>query len=81
MDSYINNFENISLEILFIAFKVILIILTALLIFSLILLAIGCLIKSQKLKTKFLTATISLFIGNIYFLSLPCLFMYLKKII
>lgn len=81
MDSYINSFENITSEILFIAFKVILIILVVLLIFSLILLAIGCLIKSQKLRTKFLTTTISLLIGNIFFLFLPYLFVYLKNII
>lgn len=54
LDSYINNFENIVSSTLFVAFKITLIVLVSLLILSLILLAVGCLIKSQKLKSKFL---------------------------
>ena len=47
---YINNFQNIVSSIFFVAFKVIVIILVSLLILSLIMLAIGCLIKSQKMN-------------------------------
>ena len=55
LDSYMNNIENIVSSTLFIGFKITLIILVSLLIISLILLAIGCLIKSQKMKSKFLS--------------------------
>lgn len=81
LDNYINNFENIVSSTLFIAFKVTLIILVTLLILSLILLAIGCLIKSQKIKSKFLIAVPSLLIGIIFFLSIPPIFVHFKNMI
>ena len=76
---YISNFENVVSSILFVSFKVIVIILTILLIFSLIILAIGCLIKSQKIKSKFLIVVPSLVLGNIFFLALPYIFVYFKN--
>ena len=76
---YINNFENVVSTIFFVSFKVIVIILTILLIFSLIMLAIGCLIKSQKIKSKFLIAVPSLIIGTALFLALPYMFVYFKN--
>lgn len=79
IDSYINNFENIVSSIFFVGFKVIVIILTILLILSLIMLAIGCLIKSQKIKSKFLIVVPSLLLGNIFFLALPYIFVYFKN--
>ena len=66
LDSYMNNFENIVSSTLFIVFKITLIVLVSLLILSLVLLAIGCLIKSQKLKSKFLIAVPSLLIVIIF---------------
>lgn len=81
LDSYINNIENIVSDTLFIGFKITLIILLSLLIISLILLAIGCLIKSQKMKSKFLIAVPSLLIGIIFFLSIPPTFIYFKNLI
>lgn len=66
LDSYMNNIENIVSSTLFIGFKITLIILVSLLIISLMLLAIGCLIKSQKMKSKFLIAVPSLLIGIIF---------------
>lgn len=81
LDSYINNIENIVSDTLFIGFKITLIILVSLLIISLILLAIGCLIKSQKVKPKFLIAVPSLLIGIIFFLSIPPTFIYFKNLI
>lgn len=81
LDSYMNNIENIVSSTLFIGFKITLIILVSLLIISLILLAIGCLIKSQKLKSRFLIAVPSLLIGIIFFLSIPPIFVHFKNII
>ena len=81
LDSYMNNIENIVSSTLFIGFKITLIILVFLLIISLILLAIGCLIKSQKMKSKFLIAVPSLLIGIIFFLSIPPTFIYFKNLI
>ena len=78
---YIDNFENIVSSIFFVSFKVIIIILAILLIFSLIMLAIGCLIKSQKIISKFLIAVPSLLIGSIFFLSLPYIFVHFRKLI
>lgn len=76
---YINNLENIVSSILFVSFKMIVILLTILLIFSLIMLAIGCLIKSQKIKSKFLIVVPILLIGSIFVLLLPYLFVYFRN--
>ena len=81
LDSYMNNIENIVSSTLFIGFKITLIILVSLLIISLMLLAIGCLIKSQKMKSKFLIAVPSLLTGIIFFLSIPPTFIYFKNLI
>ena len=81
VNDYINNFENIISAIFFIGFKVILIALVALLIFSLIMLGVGCLIKSQKIKSEFLIIVPGLFLGNILFLILPYLLVHFKNII
>ena len=81
LDSYMNNIESIVSSTLFIGFKITLIILVSLLIISLMLLAIGCLIKSQKMKSKFLIAVPSLLIGIIFFLSIPPTFIYFKNLI
>ena len=81
LDSYMNNIENIVSSTLFIGFKITLIILVSLLIISLMLLAIGCLIKSQKMKSKFLIAVPSLLIGIIFFLTIPPTFIYFKNLI
>lgn len=81
INDYINNFENTISSIFFVGFKVILILFVSLLIFSLIMLAIGCLIKSQKIKSKFLKIAPCLLIGNIIFISLPYIFLYFKNIV
>ena len=81
MTEYLDNFENIVSDIFFISFKVIVIVLTILLFLSLIILLIGCLIKSQKIKSKFLITVPSLLIGVILFLSLPYLIVYFKNMI
>ena len=81
INSYINNFQNIVSSIFFVGFKVTAIILIVLLILSLIILAIGCLIKSQKIKSKFLITVPSLLLGNIFFLSLPYIVVVFKNMI
>lgn len=81
LNNYINDFENIASNIFFVSFKVILITLISLLIFSLIMLAIGCLIKSQKIKSKFLIIVPSLLLGNIFFITLPYFLVHFKNII
>ena len=78
-NDYINNIENILSNIFFVSFKGIVIILTVLLILSLILLGIGCLIKSQKIKSKFLIVVPSILLGTIFFLALPYIFVYFKN--
>lgn len=80
-EDYISNMENMLSSVLFVSFKVIVIILATLLILSLIMLAIGCLIKSQKIKSKFLLVVPSLLIGNIFFLSLPYIFVHFRNLI
>lgn len=79
-EDYISNMENMLSNILFASFKVIVIILAVLLILSLIMLAIGCLIKSQKIKSKFLLVVPSLLIGSIFFLSLPYIFLHFRNL-
>lgn len=78
---YIDNFENVVSSIFFVSFKGIVIILAILLVFSLIMLAVGCLIKSQKIKSKFLVVVPGLLIGGIFFLSLPYIFVHFRNLI
>lgn len=78
IEDYINNFESIASNMLFQGFKVIVIFLTILLISSLILLGLGCLIKSQKLKTKFLKVAPLIFILEVLVLLLPYFFVLIK---
>jgi len=79
VDNYINNFESIVSSIFFMSFKIILIALVILLVLSLIMLAVGCLIKSQKIKSKFLVAVPSLLILNIFFIAIPYTFVLFKN--
>lgn len=81
LNDYMNNFQNIVSNIFFVGFKVMLIILVTLLIFSLVMLSIGCLIKSQKIKSKFLTSSISLLFGIVAFLCIPFFIVYFKNLI
>ena len=80
-EDYINNFGNTVSSIFFVGFKVIIIVATILLILSLIMLAIGCLIKSQTIKSKFLIIVPSLIIGIIFLLFLPYLYVRFKNLI
>ena len=81
LNNYMNNFENIVSSILFISFKTILIVLVILLVISLLTLILGCLIKSQKIKSKFLKVVPTLIFGIIFILTLPFIFVYFKNIL
>ena len=78
---YINNFENIVSSILYAGFKFTLIGLVIMLLLSQILLAIGCLIKSQKIKSKFLIVVPSLLLGIIFLLAIPYIFVHFKNLV
>ena len=80
-NDFLNTLQNTVSIILFASFKWTVIFLVVMLIISLISLAIGCLIKSQKIKSKFLKVVPGLFIGNILFLAIPYVFVLLKKLI
>ena len=54
LNNYINNFETTISAILFYGFKYTLLLLVVILISSLILLMIGCIIKSQTIKSKWI---------------------------
>lgn len=79
-NNYISDFENIISFTLYTTFKIVLIFLVALLVLSLIMLIIGCLIKSQKIKSKFLKVVPSLILSIIFLLSLPIFFLKFKKL-
>ena len=74
-----NNFNNVISSIFYIGFKLVLIILTISLIVSLLLLILGCIIKSQKLKSNFLKAVPLLMIGIFFILLLPVIYVHLKS--
>lgn len=81
INDYMNNFEDIMFDIYFISFQAITIILVTMLIFSLLILMLGCLIKSQKIKSKFLIVVLGLLLGNIFLITLPYILVRLKDII
>ena len=81
IDSYINNFEDTMATLLFISFKIVLIILITLLTLSLLILIFGCLIKSQKIKSKFLKVVPILLISNVFLLCTPYFFGLFKNFI
>ena len=80
LDNYINNFETITSSFVYDGFKLILNVAVILLIISLVMLIIGCLIKSQKIKDKFLVIVPSLIFGIIFILLIPYLFTYFKNL-
>lgn len=71
INNYINNFEDVMLNFLFYGFKYTLLLLVIILIFSLIFLIIGCIIRSQTIKSKFLKIVLGLLVSLIFLLFLP----------
>lgn len=80
IDNYINGFNEFIKNTLFFCFKYAVIFFVTLLFISLILLAVGCLIKSQKLKSKFLIVVPSLIVGSIFLILLPYIFVNIKNL-
>ena len=81
INNYINNFENIMPTFLFYGFKYTLLLLVVILISSLILLMIGCIIKSQTIKSKFIKIVPSLLLSLIFLLLLPYILVQFKNLI
>lgn len=77
--NYIYDYTNVVSTAFFLIYKIVLILLVILLIFSLIMLAIGCLIKSQKIKSKYIAVTPILLLGCILFLILPYIYIFFTK--
>ena len=80
-NTYVNNIESMISYLLFIIFKYALILITIFTILSLILLIIGCLIKSKTIKLKFLKIVPDLLISLIFLLLLPYLYIKFKNLI
>lgn len=73
-NDYINNLSNLISSALFYSFVGTVILLTILLIASLIILIIGCLLKSQIVRRKFLKASISILILLVFIILIPVMF-------
>ena len=78
LENYITNFDKIISSIFYMGFKWIIILLTIMLIAALLLLILGCIIKSQKLKSKFLRVIPLLIIGIFFILLIPVLYVHFK---
>ena len=81
IDNYINNFESIMSTFLFYGFKYTLFLLVIMLILSLIFLIIGCIIKSQTIKSKILKIVPGLLLSLIFLLLLPYILVQFKNLI
>ena len=81
--NYIYVYSNVVSTTLFLLYKIVLILLVISQIYSLVMLAIGCLIKSQKIKSKYIAVTPILLLGCISFIVLPYIYTYFnnKKIL
>ena len=80
LDNYINNINAFLVNALFFCFKYSVITFVILLILSLVLLTVGLLIKSQKIKSKFLIVVPSLILANIFILAIPLIVVHIKKL-
>ena len=81
INNYINNFQSIISTFLFYGFKYTLLLLVVILILSLIFLMIGCIIKSQTIKSKFIKIVPSLLFSLIFLLLLPYILVQFKNLI
>ena len=80
IEDYMNNYTNIISIVLFNGFKLFLFAAVGLLIISLLLLILGCIIKSQKIKSRFIGVVPSLIFGIIFLLFIPYIWLKLKSI-
>lgn len=81
INNYINNFQSIISTFLFYGFKYTLLLLVVILILSLIFLMIGCIIKSQTIKSKFLKIVPGLLLSLIFLLLLPYILVQFKNLL
>ncbi len=81
INNYINNFQSIISTFLFYGFKYTLLLLVVILILSLIFLMIGCIIKSQTIKSKFIKIVPSLLLSLIFLLLLPYILVQFKNLL
>ena len=81
INNYINNFQSIISTFLFYGFKYTLLLLVVILILSIIFLMIGCIIKSQTIKSKFIKIVPSLLLSLIFLLLLPYILVQFKNLI
>ena len=81
INNYINNFQSIISTFLFYGFKYTLLLLVVILILSLIFLMIGCIIKSQTIKSKIIKIVPSLLLSLIFLLLLPYILVQFKNLI
>lgn len=79
--NYIENISNTVSSILFYMFIAVISILALVLILSLFFLIIGCLIKSQTIKSKFLKASISILILLLFIIAIPYVILAFKNFI
>ncbi len=79
LNNYIYNFETIISNFLFYSFKYTLLLIAIFLIVSLIFLMIGCIIKSQKIKSKFLKIVPGLLVSLIFLLIFPYILVQFKN--
>ncbi len=79
LNNYIYNFETIISNFLFYSFKYTLLLIVIFLIVSLIFLMIGCIIKSQKIKSKFLKIVPGLLVSLIFLLIFPYILVQFKN--
>ena len=79
LNNYIYNFETIISNFLFYSFKYTLLLIAIFLIVSVIFLMIGCIIKSQKIKSKFLKIVPGLLVSLIFLLIFPYILVQFKN--
>ena len=79
LNNYIYNFETVISNFLFYSFKYTLLLIAIFLIVSLIFLMIGCIIKSQKIKSKFLKIVPGLLVSLIFLLIFPYILVQFKN--
>lgn len=77
-NDYINNLSNMVSSALFYTFVGTVILLASLLVISLIVLIIGCLLKSQVIRIKFLKASVGILISLVFILLIPVIIMFFK---
>lgn len=78
MNEYMESITRLGNEVLFFLFKTSVILITILLIVSLILLIIGCIVRSQKLRSKYLKVSIFSLLSLIVLLIMPVLAVYIR---